>query len=150
MNKALVEKLAAVAPDIEMRLSRLVQKHVLEGEYVLDGIVKVTDDAFLDALVVKWSKRVLAMEHKQGMLKVPRTWWEAWKEQKAPVWFRQRWPVQYKTYVARVMFPMARIPQSDLFGKEVVVFAEVRMPDGSETGMTVRHPEPFVSKRGES
>lgn len=49
---------------------------------------------------------------KVGVLRVPATWWEHFKDTKFPAWAKKRWPIKWTEYQARVLYPNIALPNS--------------------------------------
>jgi hypothetical protein len=47
-----------------------------------------------------------------GVLRVPATWWDHFKEAKFPTWAKKRWPVKWTEYQARILYPGIAIPDN--------------------------------------
>ena len=65
----------------------------------LDYASVVIDHAVYQFETFFWGKQEkreeTTSEAKTANISWPSTWWEHWKEQHAPKWFKERWPVKY-------------------------------------------------------
>jgi hypothetical protein len=59
-------------------------------------------DLLGEAIVADWKDLAHKLhEDKEAVYwskKFPATWWQMWKQDKAPKWFVRRYPVEYKTH----------------------------------------------------
>jgi hypothetical protein len=73
----------------------------------------------LDDVVVRMTTRVLTqtLEDKQATVSfsTPSTWWQHWKQDRAPGWLKRRWPVRLTTIQKTVEYKVcAMYPKADL------------------------------------
>lgn len=95
-----------VLNEFYLKYVRMAMETKFSKEVLLSSVIYVTD--YMDEMILRFSLDVPAEEvHKQVrkvMYSYPGTWWEMFKFQYAPEWFRVWFPVKWHTITKNVTF----------------------------------------------
>ncbi len=101
---------------------------------VAEGAIGYCLDQMLIRLRIDLYGEKIAVAEQTHEIEIPLTWWEMFKRDRMPEWFRRRYPVRYKTAIVKFtgeqwrLYPNADLPLSgDRYG------AYVRVADYSKS-----------------
>lgn len=84
----------------------------LAEDFAIVPQVRVLIDNMLDGIIISVRQSILSQQIDSVAVIHPADWWQAVKEEFAPEWFLERWPVEYnKTVVeVRAVYPKMALP----------------------------------------
>jgi hypothetical protein len=105
--------------EIRFRLQKYTAKGVLTEELLRNINIESFLDSFMANLVIEVSQIV---PYRDGdPIRVPSTWWDAFKEKWFPAWALARWPAKFRAYQARAFYPNLPLPNTKI-GTEYVMW----------------------------
>ncbi|SRR5258708_3838045 len=82
---------------VQAYATHVINGHILRDQLGFEQYIRAILPMEMDNLVVSLLALFAAENIKNIVIKTPINWWEHLKEEKAPLWFLVRWPVQYST-----------------------------------------------------
>lgn len=98
---------AATISEVRMQIEKIQCKHAVPNTSLRSYL-----DFSIEAIVIEMQRKI-AMHRGEQVLKVPATWWDAFKIRFFRPWMLARWPAKYTRHRAVAFYPNIAIPYHD-------------------------------------
>jgi hypothetical protein len=114
-------KAADPVETVRVQLIKFAQRLAMSPEYIQDLKVDVFADAFTGNVITTFCRKIPAVCGPD--VQVPLSWWDHFKERFFRGYLRNRFPVRYRFFQARMYLPELPIPTYE--GPRILSFPEV-------------------------
>lgn len=104
---------------VTLQENRLKSRAVVEDFEFANLDIQYLQDRILNRSILELKARVAGNDIKT-VVKYPSDWKQAFKERWFPVWLLNKYPVEYTTYDAKILYPTISIPDHQYYVQLVI------------------------------